>query len=314
MLTFDTDFHRATIYSLTSQDEWLELCERLRTGHVEEVYFHYTNYYQYNSDLLSALASAPNLKSVLLKGSTFHFSNSKTIGCGLTSLFEGLESCPKLEHIQIRNFSSDELDIAFQSLVHLIEKKSHFKKLTIWHQEINGTEFKLLCDLLARPGVQIELDLQFDIKLSTENKMLLKEAMQANKSLRVSHNLEFLLSDVVDVPKTAEFTRSLSWENNALPPCCVKTKNDIPPGIALGNERDSYISMQILNGFIAVLGVAALAVAFTALNAASMGIPGLAVAAAGVASILTGIGLFAANHFKSSEVSQDISNEVQPAF
>lgn len=312
MLTFYDDFHRATIYSQTSQEEWLELCEKLRTDVIEEVYFHYTNYYQYGSDLLSALASAPNLKSILLKGSTFHFSNSKTIGCGLTSLFEGLESCPKLEHIQIRNFSSDELDTAFQSLVHLIEKNTHFKKLTIWHQEINGPEFKLLCDLLARPGVQIELDLQFDIQLSTENKMLLKEAMQANKSLRVSHNLECLRSDVVDVPKTAEFTRSLSRENNAPPPCCVKTKNDIPPGI--GNERDSYISMQILNGFIAVLGVAAVAVAFTALNAASMGIPGLVVATAGVASILTGIGLFAANHFKSSEVSQDSSNEVQPAF
>lgn len=53
------------------------------------------------------------------------------------------------------------------------------------------------------------------------------------------------------------------------------------------------ISMQVLSGFIAVIGLASVAVAFIALNAATFGAAGVIVAAVGiVATILGGIGFF----------------------
>ena len=59
--------------------------------------------------------------------------------------------------------------------------------------------------------------------------------------------------------------------------------------------------MQILGGFITVLGVAAVAIAFTALNAATCGIAGLVFAGIGAAAILSGLGLFAAGSLKKCD-------------
>lgn len=56
--------------------------------------------------------------------------------------------------------------------------------------------------------------------------------------------------------------------------------------------RLSGMSMQILGGFIAVLGIGAIAVAFVALNLATFGTAGIVVAGLGVAALLTGCGLF----------------------
>jgi len=59
--------------------------------------------------------------------------------------------------------------------------------------------------------------------------------------------------------------------------------------------------MQVLGGFMAALGCAAVATAFVLLNAATFGIPGLIVAGLGVASILAGVGLFAAGTYKKRQ-------------
>jgi DNA-directed RNA polymerase subunit L len=53
------------------------------------------------------------------------------------------------------------------------------------------------------------------------------------------------------------------------------------------------ISMQVLSGFIAVAGCAAVAIAFTLLNAATFGVAGLLMAGVGIAATLLGVGLFA---------------------
>jgi hypothetical protein len=53
------------------------------------------------------------------------------------------------------------------------------------------------------------------------------------------------------------------------------------------------ISMMVLGGFIAVVGVAVVALAFILLNAATGGITGLVIAGIGTAAALSGIGLFA---------------------
>ncbi len=62
----------------------------------------------------------------------------------------------------------------------------------------------------------------------------------------------------------------------------------------------SNISMMVLGGFIAAAGIAATAIAFTVLNAATLGIPGLLLAGAGIAAVLAGCGLFASNMNKQT--------------
>lgn len=63
------------------------------------------------------------------------------------------------------------------------------------------------------------------------------------------------------------------------------------------------VGMMVLSGFIAALGIAAIAIAFTALNASTLGISGLVLAGAGIATCLTGCGLFAKNIFKKEQSS-----------
>jgi hypothetical protein len=60
------------------------------------------------------------------------------------------------------------------------------------------------------------------------------------------------------------------------------------------NLQSNYsLNMQILSGFIAALGVAAVAAAFVALNAAALSIPGVVVAAIGLTAATLGtVGLF----------------------
>ncbi len=57
-------------------------------------------------------------------------------------------------------------------------------------------------------------------------------------------------------------------------------------------EQTAYCNMQVLGIFMATLGVAAVAVAFVALNAATLGASGLAFAITGGFSMLVGCGLF----------------------
>jgi hypothetical protein len=61
------------------------------------------------------------------------------------------------------------------------------------------------------------------------------------------------------------------------------------------------MSMQILGGVITAVGCFAVAIAFILLHAATLGIPGLIVAALGAASILAGLSLFASGTYKNSK-------------
>lgn len=60
-------------------------------------------------------------------------------------------------------------------------------------------------------------------------------------------------------------------------------------------QPQTNISMAVLNGFIAVAGIAAIAVAFAVFNAAALNPVGLGLAAIGAFSVLVGAGLFAKN-------------------
>lgn len=76
------------------------------------------------------------------------------------------------------------------------------------------------------------------------------------------------------------------------------------------------ISMMVLGGFIATVGITAIAIAFTVLNTATFGTAGLVMAGIGFAAALSGVGLFATGAYKNksttSDISLDHSNNVVP--
>lgn len=73
-----------------------------------------------------------------------------------------------------------------------------------------------------------------------------------------------------------------------------KLSSDHANGTASENSETLFncIDFQIISGFMMIVGAAAVTVAFAVLNAASLGITGLAVGGLGVAAVLTGIGIF----------------------
>lgn len=84
---------------------------------------------------------------------------------------------------------------------------------------------------------------------------------------------------VTDEPNSAGYRRSR--------PVAHRLENDM--------QAQTNISMAVLNGFIAVAGIAAIAVAFAVFNAAALNPVGLGLAAIGAVSALVGVGLFAKN-------------------
>ena len=77
--------------------------------------------------------------------------------------------------------------------------------------------------------------------------------------------------------------------------------------------NDQYIkndiSMQILGLFIAAVGIAMIAVAFTVLNAATLGMSGVAVAGVGIVSTLVGLGLFKTG-YDNTNAAYDAVNQL----
>lgn len=68
-----------------------------------------------------------------------------------------------------------------------------------------------------------------------------------------------------------------------------------------------HINLQLISGFMVALGAAAVAVAFTLLNAASLGTAGLVVASIGLASIITGIGFFKAGSDNNNSTKESLT-------
>ncbi len=102
-------------------------------------------------------------------------------------------------------------------------------------------------------------------------------------------------------PDPVETTSYVVPSNDNHLDATIQDENDIKHD----NEHNASslsLSMHIISGFITAIGIAAVAVAFTVLNAASLGIGGIVLAGIGVAAILGGVGLFASS-FKNSEPS-----------
>lgn len=269
----------AHIYSSdTTKEQWSALCEALKSNSLESIYFHYVSYSKRDDvDLLFALKACSNLKVVEIKGSNFSFSDSNE-GCGggLAVLFKGLETCPNIERLVVRNYTSDEMDIAFENLANLIEKSNNLKTLSIWHTDIDSPKFKLFCDRLAKTNREIILDFAFAVSFSHENKRLLKHALDTNKLIIVSKTIETMLEE--------------SKQQSA-------------------NEDDSYLRWHVLNGFVLALGATAVFLGFAVLNVTTCGAAGVIVGCVGVAALLVGLGMFASNFTKCSNEKPDPAEE-----
>lgn len=80
--------------------------------------------------------------------------------------------------------------------------------------------------------------------------------------------------------------------------------------IGLGDEEERpsssmNISILVLSGFIATVGISAIAIAFTLLNASTFGTAGLVVASIGFAALPSGMGLFATCGYKNRQTIPD---------
>lgn len=82
----------------------------------------------------------------------------------------------------------------------------------------------------------------------------------------------------------------------------AKKKFDKIMGIEKNEVEESITNMQILGGFIAALGVAAVAIAFVALNAGGFAMPGVVLAGFGCGSTYVGYSIFSGY---DEEVNQD---------
>ncbi|CEG57247.1 hypothetical protein [Legionella fallonii] len=100
----------------------------------------------------------------------------------------------------------------------------------------------------------------------------------------------------------------------AIPTPQCDTRHTPPPSQEAQQSSTSSISMQILGGFIAAIGCAAVAVAFTVLNAATLGIAGLVTAGLGIASILGGVGLFALGSCRNQQIATNEPPELSSGF
>lgn len=76
----------------------------------------------------------------------------------------------------------------------------------------------------------------------------------------------------------------------------------------------SGLSMHVLSGFLTVVGISAIAIAFVVLNASSA-VPGLIVAGLGLTAILAGVGLFASGMNDDDNDAEELaSNNVTESF
>ena len=71
------------------------------------------------------------------------------------------------------------------------------------------------------------------------------------------------------------------------------------------DSSNTSISMMILGGFISVVGITAVALAFAVSNAATLGVPSLLLAIVGVSTIIAGIGLFSSQALKNTYANQE---------
>lgn len=144
--------------------------------------------------------------------------------------------------------------------------------------------------------------------------IMYKVGEQALLNLPQTFNGEIFKAEVNDTPPMPFFPQLKQHADkiDLLVKFCIKYAENLDqtevdqPQTQGTSTPFSNTSMQVLGGFIAVIGAAAVAVAFVALNAATLGLAGLIVAGSGSAAILGGVGLFAAGTYKKCQSTSDV--------
>lgn len=111
------------------------------------------------------------------------------------------------------------------------------------------------------------------------------------REVEATENPNNLLQNIVSTELSSIKKKLLAEEKQA--DIDKKAKAQPPQPEATHSSSTTNISMMVFGGFIAAIGITAVAVAFTLLNAATLGLAGLVVAGIGVTAALTGLGLFA---------------------
>ena len=137
--------------------------------------------------------------------------------------------------------------------------------------EFNDEERAILIRFTLKATAWLERDNVDSIVTKGLNKIFTKYALKTTQEVTV-HDISFLGFEINDIFEKVEQLKEQS--------AC---------------KCDSIaFSMQVLSLFIGAVGIVTIAVAFTAMNAATFGMPGIAVAIAGGATALLGFGLFSA--------------------
>lgn len=140
------------------------------------------------------------------------------------------------------------------------------------------------------------LNLPIDIEVDYENSFnLFGKSVKQGELANFYRKLEAKYSSLAEALVSNESFVFLG-QIKKLAPENMQSNIEIESSSSMNN-----ISMMVLGGFVAALGVAAVATAFIMLNALTGGVVGLVVAGIGIASILSGIGLFATGACRNNQ-------------
>ena len=188
----------------------------------------------------------------------------------------------------------DDEEMHMAITIEIIDKSTVGNTLGLSDKNLNNDDIEIICDYLKRHQEINELNVSYN-NIGDEG----AKALAANTSLT---SLNVRGNNIGD-----EGAKALA-ANTRL------TSLDVRGNNIAKKASTSNISMMVLGGFIAAAGIAAVAVAFTVLNAATFGVAGGGLACAGAAAALSGVGLFAAGTKKYiAEKPEVVPNPVATA-
>jgi hypothetical protein len=156
----------------------------------------------------------------------------------------------------------------------------------------------------------------FNLSVGSEQSTWSEEVVNQVSVLKETNNTEapnILLKNIVtqELSKIESTYRTAPNLRREIPATCPNPFSSRVRAV----EPLSGISMQILGGFLSALGIAAVSIAFAALNLATFGTSGLVVGMLGLISLGTGVGFFAVERKRSNneiELSSPKAPELAP--
>jgi hypothetical protein len=180
----------------------------------------------------------------------------------------------------------------------------HVEETPLGILEHQYTEFSSVDEVLTVTRTLILMDevykktlnLPIDVEADYENSFSL-----FGKSIKQGEFANFYRKLEKGYPSLAEAlvsNESLVFlgQTKKLTSASMQSNIEVAPNSSINN-----ISMMVLGGFITVLGLAAVTTSFILLNALTGGVVGLVVAGIGIASTLSGIGLFAIGAYRNTQ-------------